>query len=97
MKPVIFTICAAAMILGLSGPAAAEDQKRNALRLDAPGLPRMPDTTAPTLFTCSSVQNCHEKAGRYCEKFNYPNGRVLFVEIAETPRPFPIYNVVCFD
>ena len=97
MKP-IGSICAAllaaAAVVMTAGPAAAE---RNPLRIDVPSQPRLPDTTFPVLFKCADMEDCQKQAAETCEGFNYPNGKILFLELPAEPRPFPIYSVICFD
>lgn len=89
-------LVAAAMVLAAGG-AWAHPHARNPLRIDVPSKPRMPNTTEPILFGCSGLDDCQAKAKEMCEGFNYPNGKILFRDIAPSPRPFPIYSVICFD
>ena len=69
----------------------------HSLRIDVPRRPLLPNTTVPTLFRCSDLEDCQKQSKQVCEGFNYPNGKILFLELAPKPRPFPIYSVICFD
>lgn len=83
-----------AALLASASPAAAE---RNPLRIDVPDRPLMPNTTQPVLYSCADLEDCQAQAAAFCATFNYPNGRILFRDLPDAPRPFPIYSVICFD
>lgn len=87
----------AAVLLVLASADAAAHPAREPFRIEVPDRPLRPDTTQPILYTCSGMEDCRNKARRVCEGINYPNGTIEFQELAESPRPFPIYSVVCFD
>lgn len=86
------------VLLGVlvSGSALAHE-KRDPLRIDVPTQPRLANTTLPTLYTCSDMEDCQHQAADFCGGFNYPNGKILFRELPPEPRPFPIYSVICFE
>jgi hypothetical protein len=83
-------------ILMVLKPAHAETL-RNPLRIDVPDQPRLRNTTQPVLYKCSGLNNCQQQAADFCKTFNYPNGKILFRDLPDNPRPFPIYSVICFD
>ena len=89
-------VAAAAIVFAVEG-ASAHAAARDPLRIDVPRRPLMPNTTEPILFGCSDLEDCQKQAKQVCEGFNYPNGKILFLELAAKPRPFPIYSVICFD
>ena len=88
---------AAAAIVFAGGGAWGQPAPRDPLRIDVPSRPLMPNTTEPILFGCSDLEDCQKQAKEMCAGFNYPNGKILFRELAPAPRPFPIYSVICFD
>lgn len=87
----------AAAVLVLATVSAAAHPAREPFRIEVPDRPLRPDTTQPILYTCSDMEDCQSKARQVCGGINYPNGTIEFQELAESPRPFPIYSVVCFD
>jgi len=89
-------VAAATMMFAIEG-ASAQPGARDPLRINVPSRPLLPNTTEPVLFRCSDLEDCQKQAKAACEGFNYPNGKILFLELAPVPRPFPIYNVICFD
>lgn len=89
-------IGAIALLFAVSS-ASANPAPREPFQIDVPSRPLLPNTTEPTLFRCSDLEDCQKQAKQVCEGFNYPNGKILFLELAPTPRPFPIYSVICFD
>jgi hypothetical protein len=96
MTKIAIAAAGAVILLTFTGPAAAHDL-RNPLRIDVPDQPRLPNTTQPVLYKCSGADDCQKQAADFCKTFNYPNGRILFRDLPEAPRPFPIYSVICFD
>ena len=84
----------AAILAGSAAPAAAE---KDPLRIDAPDRPLLSDTTSPVLYKCDNIEDCQKQAAEYCSAFNYPNGRILLRELPSSPRPFPVYTVICFE
>jgi hypothetical protein len=95
-RMLMLAVATAAALFAVAG-ASAETQLRNPLRIDVPSRPRLPNTTEPVLFTCVNLDDCQAQAKQMCEGFHYPNGKILFRDIAPAPRPFPIYSVICFD
>ena len=93
------TVVLACVALGcfLWAEWAVAHEKRDPLRIDVPRQPRQPNTTLPVLYTCLGLADCQRQAASFCSGFNYPNGRILFRDLPERPRPFPIYSVICFD
>ena len=96
MTKLAIAAAGAVILLAFAGPAAAHDL-RNPLRIDVPEQPRLRNTTQPVLYRCAGADDCQKKAADFCKTFNYPNGRILFRDLPEAPRPFPIYSVICFD
>ena len=93
--PVVSVLTTAIAVAAVT-PASAE-LRRNPLRIDVPDRPRHANTTLPTLYKCSALDNCQKQAADFCKTFNYPNGKILFRDLPASPRPFPIYSVICFD
>jgi hypothetical protein len=96
MTKITIAAAGAVILLAVTGPAPAHDL-RNPLRIDVPEQPRLRNTTQPVLYKCSGADDCQKQAADFCKTFNYPNGRILFRDLPEAPRPFPIYSVICFD
>ncbi len=83
-----------ALVAVSTTPALAQ---REPLRIDVPSRPLMPNTTEPVLYLCEDLDDCQAQAAAFCAEFNYPNGRILFRDLPPSPRPFPIYTVICFE
>jgi hypothetical protein len=96
MTKIAIAAAGAVILLAVTGPAAAHDL-RNPLRIDVPEQPRLRNTTQPVLYRCAGADDCQKQAADFCKTFNYPNGKILFRDLPEAPRPFPIYSVICFD
>ncbi|MCI4665912.1 MAG: hypothetical protein MRY74_14450 [Neomegalonema sp.] len=91
----LIAFSAAITLLAIAANEAAA--QRTPLVIEVPSQPRMPDTTRPVLFKCDGIKDCNKQAAAFCKGFNYPNGRVPYLNLPPAPRPFPVYSVICFD
>lgn len=77
--------------------AASGHDLRNPLSLAVPDQPRMPNTTRPVPYECTDIEDGQHQAADFCTAYNDPTGRIVFRDLPGSPRPFPIYSVICFD
>ena len=77
--------------------AASADDLRNPPRIDVPDQPRLPNTTRPLPYECTDIEDSQHQAADFCTTYNDPTGRIVFRDLHGSPRPLPIYSVICFD
>ena len=95
--PALLTLFCVGLAATIYTPTAKAHDKREPLIIEVPSLPRQPNSTFPVLYKCKNIQDCQRQAADFCKTFNYPNGKISFRDLPKSPRPFPVYIVICFD